>query len=136
VPIDSNWRIVRETFRPTSPSLTTEEMVTQFLSGWKNAWKQKDIDTYINFYGEEFTSGGYDLSGWKNYKDQVFQSVQNISVKWSALRIQPLQEQVWKVTFRQIYQGDGYRDIGLKTLTLKGFPGNIKIIGEEWVEEK
>ncbi len=136
VPIDSNWRIVRETFRPTSPSLTTEEMVTQFLSGWKSAWEQKDIDTYINFYGEEFTSGEYDLSGWKNYKDQVFQSVQNISVKWSALRIQSPQEQVWKVTFRQIYQGDGYRDIGLKTLTLKGFPGNIKIIGEEWVEEK
>jgi len=52
------------------------------------------------------------------------------------LRIQSPQEQVWKVTFRQIYQGDGYRDIGLKTLTLKGFPGNIKIIGEEWVEEK
>ena len=136
MPIDSNWRIVRETFRPTSPSLTTEEMVTQFLSGWKSAWEQKDIDTYINFYGEEFTSGEYDLSGWKNYKDQVFQSVQNISVKWSALRIQSPQEQVWKVTFRQIYQGDGYRDIGLKTLTLKGFPGNIKIIGEEWVEEK
>ncbi|HPC35656.1 MAG TPA: L,D-transpeptidase family protein [Candidatus Marinimicrobia bacterium] len=136
MPIDSKWKVVRETFRPTIPSLTTEEMVTQFLTSWEKAWERKDIEAYIDFYAKEFTSGEYDLASWKNYKAQVFQSVKNISVKWSALKIQTVQEQVWKVTFRQVYQSDDYRDVGLKTLTIKGLPGNLKIIGEDWVAEK
>ncbi|MDD5061993.1 MAG: L,D-transpeptidase family protein [Candidatus Marinimicrobia bacterium] len=135
VPVGSGWKIVRETFKPTAPRLSTEELLGQFLQSWENAWEKMDIETYLAFYADDFVSGEYDLAGWRDYKTQVFQASKEVSVERSALKIETSEEQVWNVTFRQIYQADGYRDAGLKTMVIKGFPGNMKIVREEWIEE-
>jgi len=136
IPQNSEWKIVRETFALTTPRLSTDELLEQFLQSWENAWEKREIDTYLAFYADDFIGGEYDLAGWRVYKTQVFQSVEKVRIERGAMRVQTNEEQVWKITFRQIYQADGYRDEGTKTMTIKGFPGNLKIVREEWIEEQ
>ncbi|MFA4838742.1 MAG: hypothetical protein WC703_04615 [Candidatus Neomarinimicrobiota bacterium] len=133
--VKSQWKIVRETFKPLSPGISTAEMIEQFLKNWENAWERQNTEAYLAFYAPDFVSGEYDIASWSKYKSELFQSVKNVSVERSALKVQTTEKQVWNVTFRQVYHSDGYRDVGLKTMTIKGFPGDLKIIKEEWSED-
>jgi len=134
IPTKSQWKIIRETFETSSPRISTAEMIEQFLNGWEVAWEKQGIEDYLAFYAPDFFGGGYDLTGWRKYKSDLFQSVKKVSVERSGLKVQSTEKHVWNVTFRQIYQADGYRDVGEKTMTIKGFPGDLKIINEEWRE--
>ena len=134
VPVKSQWKIMRETFKPYSPRISTDEMIGKFLKSWEAAWEQQDIEAYLRFYAPEFVSGEYDLAGWRKYKTELFQSVKKVSVERSAVKIQTPEKQVWNVTFKQVYQADGYQDTGLKTMTIVGFPGDLKIFKEDWSE--
>jgi len=134
VPVKSQWKIMRETFKPYSSRIATDEMIEQFLKGWEAAWERQDIEAYMHFYAPEFISGEYNLAGWRQYKTELFQSVKKVSIERGALKIQTPEKQVWNVTFKQVYQADGYRDTGLKTMTIVGFPGDLKILKEDWSE--
>ncbi len=134
IPSKSQWKIMRETFKPFSPRISTEEMIEQFLKSWEAAWERQDIDAYMKFYAPDFASGEYDLAGWRKYKTDLFQSVKLVNVERSKLKVQTTEKQVWVVSFRQSYQADGYRDVGLKTMTIIGFPGELKILKEDWSE--
>lgn len=136
MPEKSQWKIVRENFKPLKPRISTEEMIAQFLNSWASAWEKQDLEAYLAFYADDFMSGEYDLAGWRDNKTQIFQSAQKVDIERSPLKVQTTEKQVWNVTFRQIYQADEYRDSGMKTMTIKGFPGNMKIVREEWFEEK
>ncbi|MDD5765734.1 MAG: L,D-transpeptidase family protein [Candidatus Marinimicrobia bacterium] len=134
VPSRSQWKIIQETFETSSPRISPTEMIEQFLKNWESAWEKQDIEDYLAFYAPDFVSGGYDLNGWCKYKSDLFQSVKKVSVERSALSVQSTEKQIWHVTFRQVYQADGYRDVGVKTMTIRGIPGDLKISKEEWRE--
>ncbi|MFH1213994.1 MAG: L,D-transpeptidase family protein [Candidatus Neomarinimicrobiota bacterium] len=136
VQVKSQWKIIRETFKPDSPRISTNEMIEQFLKNWENAWEKQDLEAYLAFYAQDFVSGDYNLTGWRQYKSEMFQSQKKASIERSALKVQTTEKQVWNVTFRQSYQADGYRDSGMKTMTIRGVPGNMKIVREEWIEDK
>lgn len=132
VPVESQWKIMKETFRPYSPRISTEEVIARFLRSWEAAWENRDIDAYMNFYAPEFASGDFSLDGWRQHKTEIFKSVKQVSIECSKLRIRTSEKQVWNVTFKQVYRADGYRDVGLKTMTIVGFPGELKILKEDW----
>jgi len=132
IPFKSQWKIMQENFKPSSARISTEEMIEQFLKSWENAWEKQGIEAYLAFYDPNFSTGEYDLGGWRKYKSELFQSGKKVSVERSALKVQSTEKQVWNVSFLQIYQADNYRDAGVKTMTIKGFPGDLKIIKEEW----
>jgi murein L,D-transpeptidase YafK len=134
VPVKSEWKIIKETFKPYSPRISTEEIIARFLEKWEQAWEAQDIEAYMQFYAPNFTSGDHNLDSWRKYKTELFQTATRIKVECSQLKVQTTQKQTWNITFRQVYEADEYRDVGWKTMTIVGFPGELKILKEEWSE--
>ncbi len=132
IPTESGWKIVSETFSPTRRRLSTEEFIENFLQKWEKAWETKDIESYCACYAPSFRSDGMDFQTWRKYKNEIFTSLGQINIERNNLKVQSPQALTYTVAFRQIYQADGYRDVGLKTLVIQGTPDSLRIVREEW----
>lgn len=132
IPTESGWKIISEIFSPTRRRLSTEEFIENFLQKWEKAWEAKDIESYCACYAPSFRSDGMDFQTWRKYKNEIFASLGQINIERSNLKVQSPQALTYTVTFRQIYQADGYRDVGLKTLVIQGTPDSLRIVREEW----
>jgi len=132
VPEQQGLKIVRENFRPTIARQTTAEFLEKFLQAWEAAWESKQIKTYLSFYDSTFSGSGYDYRGWCQYKTDLFAGAVRPQISRSQQKVQTVGRQTYKVTFLQGYQADGYHDTGWKTLLIKGLPGALQIVAEEW----
>ncbi|MBI2877948.1 MAG: tetratricopeptide repeat protein [Candidatus Tectomicrobia bacterium] len=117
---------------PQGATQVERQKVKQLLSGWKEAWERKQLDDYIAYYADEFSSMGMDRQGWRQYKEKINQKVQQIQVTFSDLRILR-QKGFLVVVFQQLYRSDQHSDRGIKRLYLRtNKEGQWKIWGEEW----
>ncbi len=88
-----------------------------FVSKWKAAWVNKDIDTYMQCYGPSFKNGRLNRDGWrkkKSYLNKKYSfikvTIRDIAIKWTDAGA--------NVSFYQIYQSDKYKSNGTKRLQL------------------
>jgi len=132
IPTGNHWKIISEKFSPTRPRQNTAEFVEKFIQQWLQAWRSRDLNAYLDCYAPDFHSDGYDRSGWRKYKAELFAAINQIDVQYDNLEVQTTQPLTYQVTFRQIYRADGYRDVGIKTVILKGPADRLQIIQEEW----
>ncbi len=108
--------------------------ISQAVTRWSNAWKEKDFDTYISSYDSERfhdrSKGSY--SSYKNYKKAVFSRVDKPNIKLEFISIMSNLEYA-VVLLEQNYQSSVINDIGKKTLYLKKDANyEWKIVGELW----
>ncbi len=132
IPTGNHWKIISEKFSPTRPRQNTAEFVEKFIQQWLQAWRSRDLNAYLDCYAPDFHSDGYDRSGWRKYKAELFAALNQIDVQYDNLEVQTTQPLTYQVTFRQIYRANGYRDVGIKTIILKGPADRLQIIQEEW----
>ena len=132
VPVDSAWEIVKEQFTSAVPRVYVNESIKRFIKSWESAWESRNIENYISFYDSSFSAKGLSLQEWYQYKRRVFDQTDNVYVELSSPKICSLEKIIWEVSFKQDYQSDSHNDIGQKILTVCGYPGNFRILKEEW----
>ena len=102
-----------------------------WLENWRAAWASKDLDRYMEFYGDDFRALKMNKKVWRRYKQGLNEKYQSISVK----TINPVgfsngEEAV--VTFLQEYESETMKDFGVKTLYLRQNGDSFTISGEQW----
>ncbi len=136
----NQWKIVGEVFdesyikriapgkRPLSPSQEIKRVIYQ----WRQAWEQKDINTYISYYNPEFQSRGMDIKAWKKYKENLNRRYRSLKIDIRDLKLERVSTRSVRVTFKQDYRADRYHDYGLKLMFLTKEGEQWRIKREEW----
>lgn len=112
----------------------TEERsgVLAFLSKWKSAWEQKNLDRFIKMYHPHFESGERDYRAYVKSKKQFFRKYRTIRVKMERVQMMKVGDRLI-VKFLQTFRGDDYRDKGWKRMVLAGDKSKgFRIVREEW----
>ena len=138
--IDAEYFKGSDTFMMASPTRPTpmprsepfRERIERFIYAWKQAWEQKDLDTYLACYAVDFQSRGMDLGAWQRHRERLNQKYRSVNVNISDLKVLAVTRDSVTVRFKQDYRADGYRDYGLKKIVLVKKGDDWKIKKEEW----
>ncbi|MDA8791973.1 L,D-transpeptidase family protein [Bacteriovoracaceae bacterium] len=104
------------------------------IKSWMNAWKNKDISTYLSHYHpQRFKSSRGNYKAYGKYKTALFANKNlNWEINFENLSILNFKDYVI-ATFTQDYQSPIIKDIGKKVLYLvKDKNYQWKIVKEEW----
>lgn len=127
MPVDAEFR---SPFKPV-PS-AEKQWVMRFLTRWKGAWEQKDLDTFAKMYHPDFGKG---TIGWQTFlqtRKSFFLKYLNIQVNIDRVEIKKADGRLL-VRFVQTFRGDDYRDKGWKRLVLAGSEDKgFRILAEDW----
>jgi murein L,D-transpeptidase YafK len=63
------------------------EKVRDLSVQWAKAWADRDLDGYIGFYHDKFSSAGRSKTAYRNYKKSVFGSYKTMTVKLDTFRV-------------------------------------------------
>jgi murein L,D-transpeptidase YafK len=136
----TEWKIVGEFFQkekvrrfaPKKPYPTSLDDIKRFISSWKKAWEEKDLETYMVHYDARFRSRGMDLEAWKKHRQRLNRKHRSVEVDVRDLSIVQVSDRTAKVSFKQNYRADEYHDFGLKNLLLVKKGEHWKIKEEKW----
>ncbi|MDI3323143.1 tetratricopeptide repeat protein [Pontibacterium granulatum] len=122
--------IQEETIAET-PS-TPEELVSEHLKGWAEAWSAQDVDGYLRAYVAGYKPN--DATSHKQWAEQRRSRLTRpsfIKVELSEIDITMLSDNRAEATFRQSYQSDRYRDVARKRINLMRRSSGWKIVQEK-----
>ncbi len=125
--------IIKDEIRYVTPS-SNKKIHTKLLTllkNWAQSWQNKDLKTYINYYGKDFKALNKSKSEWATYKKHLNKIYKVIQVKINHPIILTHNDEV-TIKFIQNYRSDGHGDFGKKTLYLKNVGGEYKIVHEKW----
>ena len=113
-----------------------DKAVYLFLGNWKTAWENTagdsgDIESYMSFYSEDFSSGGLDKDGWKIDKLKKNRKRGWISGELIGITTEPAKNNQIQVRFFLDYKSSNYNEILEKTLILQKEKAGWRIIGEK-----
>lgn len=103
--------------------------VEKVIEGWKEAWKNKDVSNYLNFYSPRFSAQGMDWHGWKAHKNRLAKKYGKIEVNIDNLQLLKINGIVL-ASFDQTYHAAEFESRGEKRLYLATNSNEWKIIGE------
>lgn len=107
--------------------------VEKVIEGWKEAWENKDISNYLNFYSPRFSAQGMDWHGWKAYKNRLAKKYGEIEINIDNLQLIKANGVVL-ASFNQTYHTNSFESRGEKRLYLAKNSNEWKIIGEFFKE--
>ncbi|MCP5052062.1 MAG: L,D-transpeptidase family protein [bacterium] len=81
------------------------DRLIQRLKEWKEHWQDKNIDGYISYYDNRFSSNGMNLSRFRTYKDNLNRKYKFIRVNLSGINIYGYKD-YHVVLFNQLYISD------------------------------
>jgi len=110
--------------------------IERFITGWQEAWQEKDLEGYMAAYAEDFFSGGLDRDGWRRHKAELNGKYRRIRVEVRDLRIKLISSERAIVHFDQEYSSDRHYDYGRKTLQIVKRDERWRIKSETWVPLK
>ena len=120
------------------PELNQEDFpkILAKLFQWRAAWKQSDIDTYLNFYNENFKRyDGMQLQEYKRYKKRVFAKNENKQITFTDINIIPYpkegKEGLFLISFKEKYLSSSYQFDGEKELYIQFIDGQMTILAEK-----
>jgi len=137
----SEWKITDEFFKKKKeyirerPKVKREEVfiaIKSLISDWQKAWQEKDLQSYMARYSEDFSSSGLDLKGWRRHKSEINKRCGQIKVTISNLKIKILSSEKAVVYFKQEYSSGTHHDKGKKTMQLIQRDSKWKIKKETW----
>lgn len=136
----TQWKIIGEVFErvkkkraPAAKRLvSSSKEIKNFISSWKKAWEQKDLETYIAFYDADFRSRGMDLKAWKKHREKLNRKYRSLKIDISSFKVEQISGRTARVRFKQNYRADEYYDYGLKKILLIKEGENWKIQREKW----
>ena len=109
------------------------DQVNSMLEGWSKAWASRDIDSYIAYYDDSFSSGRMNKDAWKRDKQRKFARLHEIKVGVENVIVSVLGDNRYEVVFLQRYKGDNFSDSGIKTLRVVNTQNGLRIAFEDFV---
>jgi murein L,D-transpeptidase YafK len=107
--------------------------VEKVIDGWKEAWENKNISNYLNFYSPRFSAQGMDWYDWKAYKSRLAKKYGEIKVNIDNLHLIKANGVVL-ASFYQTYHTNKFESRGEKRLYLAKNSNEWKIISEFFKE--
>ncbi len=104
------------------------------LYAWRYSWIYNDITSYLNFYDEKFIRfDGMNIKSFTKYKTRIFKKNEKKTIIFNNINIIPYPgtQNMYKVTFSEIYKSNSFSFSGEKVLILKVEDNKIKIITEK-----
>lgn len=124
--------IVQDLLYLNSVSFSAQkEELKNFIDSWLNAWRKKDIESYISFYHPvEFSDSKGKYASYKAYKKAVFSNPGFPEINLDHISILKSKNYA-VVTFSQTYRSKTINDTGRKLLYLRQDSNyNWKIVSE------
>jgi len=136
----NEWKIIGEFFQPSKTKKAPVKKrvlagltdIKEFINLWIKAWEKKDLKRYISCYDARFRSRGMDLNAWEKHRKKLNRKYRSVKIDISGLKIKRSSSNTAKVSFKQDYQADIYRDFGLKEMVLTKRGKDWKIKEEKW----
>ena len=113
----------------TAPdTATSEKLITEALSGWRQAWESRDTDRYLQFYAPMFkASVDATHEKWLARRQKRIGEKKRISVGVSDLQLTMTDATHATTIFHQKYGSDIYNDTVVKTLNWEYIDGRWHI---------
>ena len=114
-----------------------KEEITAFVTQWKEAWENTagetgDMDSYLSFYSESFSSRGLDKRGWARDKALKNSKKRWIKIKSTNIRIpHPIKGRPIEVRFSQNYRSSNFSMKSKKILLIEKEAEGWKIVREK-----
>jgi len=106
--------------------------ILAWVEKWRSAWETKDIDKYISYYKDNFSSMRMNKARWKKYKSILAENYKYIKVGLENVQVFKHQDK-FMFRFLQKYESDRKQDFGEKFLYVQDNQDGMGIVGEEWV---
>jgi len=105
------------------------------LFRWKNAWKNSDIETYLNFYDDNFKRyDGMKKRSFSYMKKTIFARKQKKEIIFKDINISPYPNEngkrLFKITFYEKYKSKRYTFKGNKELFIELIDNSFRILTE------
>lgn len=108
-----------------------DRVIARFLA-WKEAWQEKDLETYLGFYSGQFDSAPRTRQAWERSRKRALGREGTIQVQVGEMEVMPVGDRV-EMRFIQKFQSSTFQDVGLKTLVWAYENGQWKILSEHWL---
>ena len=110
------------------------EVVKSVIDEWKSSWENKDIEKYLSFYIDDYSSkyfNNHEL--WKNDRKKRIENKSSIEIKITDLNItfNIEKNETANIKFIQNYKSEKYSDEVVKIIVLIKENFNWKIFSEE-----
>lgn len=117
----------------------SREVIAGILSEvykWQNAWKVNDINTYLNFYSNDFKkSDGTTKKTFSIMKQSIFAKKENKTIIFDHMSIAPYpsmdDRRLFKISFFQTYKSPSFASKGDKELYVELIGDKIAILAEK-----
>jgi len=120
--------------QPLPADTRESEDVNAFLMKWKTAWentagKGGDMETFMSFYSDRFTSTGMNKNEWRKDKAKKNSLKEWIRLEFKNIHIaEPVADNRTEVSFLLAYSSSNYSDETYQSLILNKEADNWKII--------
>lgn len=116
---------------PLTRLQSVRKELNEWIESWRSAWETKNIDQYMDHYGQDFQALNMNFKQWRAFKARLNDQYKKISVRISQPAIYQDRDYV-VARFLQEYTSDLHADFGEKVLYLKKAADKYRIIGETW----
>lgn len=115
-----------------APRVPSEIEIGDMVESWRQAWRDRDVATYLNIYGSGFRpADGSSRDAWAAARTKKLASNAAITLELRDLRIEQFGQDQYRVSFLQDYASGNYRESGRgKTLEVAREDGHWKIVRE------
>jgi murein L,D-transpeptidase YafK len=114
------------------PDISSLKKIKNFIYFWRDAWQKKNLEAYMSCYDRGFKSRKMDRRAWRRHRARLNKKYDAMKVEISDMLIVQDSAGSARVSFKQDYQADEYRDFGLKKMRLIRRGDNWKIEEETW----
>ncbi len=119
------------TYLTQEEHLNRKKEIAEFLNAWRKSWESHNMDSYQNYYAEDFSAPGFNLASWMKHKSRLVKLYSTIKVDLAEPYVFKHNDQLMIKTFQR-YQSDKHTDFGIKTIFAKRNDNGFKILREEW----
>ncbi len=126
--------IAEETFK--EPKNETIATLIASLYKWRDAWRDSDLETYIDFYADDFKRfDGKNIAQFKAMKRQIFTRKERKTILFDKINVIPYPatdgKEYFRIDFFERYYAPNYTFEGDKEIYVRVEDGKMKIIAEK-----
>jgi hypothetical protein len=119
--------------RPAIQSAFNQEQEARaLLERWRQAWANRDADTYLSFYETTYAPKGQSPSQWAAARRAKLAGLSEISIQIRDIQVSHVNDQRMRVNFLQDYSTGAYQEVArAKSLQLQHGPKGWLIVSEQ-----
>jgi len=134
IDIDKTLLIINQDDVEHNVSKEKLSLILSNLYSWRYTWLYNNIDNYLDFYSTDFIRfDGMTYTDFVNYKQRIFKKVEKKRIIFKNINVIPYpnSENMYKISFKELYKSTSFEFTGNKVLIVKLVDNRMKIITEK-----